>query len=594
MRMISGSTIHRYLALVCVFLVAVALIAGVAGCNDYTPPPSQNLEIRDWYDLDDIGENLAGNHILMNDLDSTTPGYDELASPIANEGRGWGPIWHFTGSFDGQGYEIRDLFINCPNCCTVGLFAEVREGGRIEGLGVVNANVTGDLDTVSHGCNIAGILVGANLGTVDNCYCTGSLICEWPAGGVVGENYGIVSNSYYSGNVTSNKAGGGLVGVNSESDDYPYPGLNTGTVTNSYYNYDEVLINGENIITIGALSGDDFEQWLANGKFLDINERLSEENGYYLINNISDFKQLLAFGQNDTLKFRLTDDLDMATEPDFYIPYLAGKFDGNGHKISNLGLNFSFVHSVGLFGYLAPGGKVTQVDVDNINIIASRSAGGLVGYNCEGTVSHSYCTGNVAGGSDVGGLVGLNNGIVNDSYFNGSVTGGSDAGGLVGGNEHSGTVINSYSTGTVTGTRATGGLVGQNWRGTVMNSYSTGNVAGDFLVGGLVGQNKAYEEGEGTITNSYSTGKVTGESAIGGLVGQNSGTVIHSFWDYETSGRAYSDGGTVKTTAEMQNIATFSGATWDITIVANPGIRNSSYIWNIVDGLTYPFLSWQP
>jgi len=44
----------------------------------------------------------------------------------------------------------------------------------------------------------------------------------------------------------------------------------------------------------------------------------------------------------------------------------------------------------------------------------------------------------------------------------------------------------------------------------------------------------------------------------------------------------------------MKNIATFSGVTWNITAVVNPGARNSSYIWNIVDGVTYPFLSWQP
>jgi hypothetical protein len=52
----------------------------------------------------------------MNDLDAATPGYAELASPTANQGKGWQAIGtsdnRFTGSFDGQGYEIRDLFID--------------------------------------------------------------------------------------------------------------------------------------------------------------------------------------------------------------------------------------------------------------------------------------------------------------------------------------------------------------------------------------------------------------------------------------------------------------------------------------------------
>ena len=47
-------------------------------------------------------------------------------------------------------------------------------------------------------------------------------------------------------------------------------------------------------------------------------------------------------------------------------------------------------------------------------------------------------------------------------------------------------------------------------------------------------------------------------------------------------------------TGSEQNIATFSGATWDIIAVANPSTRNTSYIWNIVNRVTYPFLSWQP
>jgi hypothetical protein len=363
-----------------------------------------------------------------------------------------------------------------------------------------------------------------------------------------------------------------------------------GIVSNSYYNYDKVLINGEKIITIGALFGGDFDQWLANDKFLDINERLSGENGYYLINDVSDFKQLLAFGQNGTLKFRLTNDLDLADEANFYIPYLAGEFDGNGHKISNLSFNFGFVSYVGLFGYLTHGGKVTQVSVENINITGDNLVGGLVGINYEATVSNSYASGNVTGNVHVGGLVGWDReGDVSNSYSSGIVTGHGYVGGLVGRNSE-GDVSNSYSSGIVTGHGYVGGLVGRNSEGDVSNCYATGNVTGHSSVGGLVGISWY-----GTVSNCYATGSVTGERQIGGLVGSDhEGTVNNSFWDTETSGQATSDGGTGKNTTEMQDIATFSGAAWDITAVANPSTRNSSYIWNIVDDETYPFLSWQP
>jgi hypothetical protein len=224
--------------------------------------------------------------------------------------------------------------------------------------------------------------------------------------------------------------------------------------------------------------------------------------------------------------------------------------------------------------------------------------GGLVGWN-EGTVTNSSAMGTVTcSGVVAGGLVGVNEGLVTKSHSTGSVTGDMEVGGLVGingwymdGYSNPGTVTNSYSTGTVTGEDDVGGLVGGNGdESIVSDSHATGNVNGDRRAGGLVGTNV------GSVGDSYSTGKVTGEDHVGGLVGENQidGVVSNSFWDTETSGQATSAGGTGKTTAEMKDIDTFSRAGWNIRAVANPSTRNPSYIWNIVNGVTYPFLSWQP
>jgi len=454
-------------------LITVALIAGMVGCE---PSP---IKIQNWYDLDAIRDNLGGSYILMNDLDSTTPGYEELASSTANGGKGWQPIGAFNatfnGTFDGEGYEICDLFSNRPEEVPVGLFGYISERGVIKNLGVVNADVTGCIGVgglvasnwrglVSNsyftgsvtGVQSVGGLVGWNEGTVSNSYSGGSITANYTAGGLVAFNDGggTVSNSYSTGSVTGYMGVGGLVAFNEGtlSNSYftgsvtGYLGVggllavnDGGTLSNSYYNYDEVLINGENIITIGALFSEEFEQWLANDKFLDVNERLSEEDSYYVVNNVTDFQELLAFSQDGSLKFRLKNDLDLATEPNFYIPYLAGEFNGNGHKVSNLSFDFHFVSHVGLFGYLAPDGKVTQVGVENVNITGASSVGGLVGANWRGTVSNSYSSGSVTGKQCVGGLVGWNGGAY--------------------------------------------------WLAIVSNSYSTANVTGDWLVGGLVGMN---------------------------------------------------------------------------------------------------------
>ncbi len=613
-------------------------------------------EIQDWYDLYAIKDNLCVSYILMNDLDSTTPGYEELASPTANGGAGWQPIGDakhpFKGISNGRGYEICDLFISRPSEDGVGFFGSVGEAGAIKDIGVVNVTVVfGDdcvgglvgynrgtvsncysTGNVTGDCRVGGLvgrnygtvrksystgsvigygevggLVGGNEhewegieGTVSDCYSTGSVTGEDSIGGLVGRNSATVSNSYSSSNVTGEEYVGGLLGSSGGTVSNSYStgsvtgyervgglvGDNNGPVSNSFYNYDEVLINGENIISIGALFGEDFDQWLANDKFLGVNEKLSQEGGYYVINDVDDFKQLLAFGQDNSLKFRLKNDLDLDDDPNFYIPYLAGEFDGNGHKISNLSLDSNLVWPLGLFGYLATGGKVTQVGVENVNVTGTSSVGGLVGRN-RGTVSDSHSTGSVNGcHNNVGGLVGSNWGTVSNCYSSGNVTGDEYVGGLVGSSAVD--VISSYSTASVTGGWGVGGLVGLNC-GPVSDCYSMGSVIGNTAAGGLVGVND-----RGTVSKCYATGNVNGDSGVGALVGDNyESTVSNSFWDTQTSGQSTSDGGTGKTTAQMKSITTFSGAGWNVIAVANAGTRNPAYTWNIVNGVTYPFLSWQ-
>jgi hypothetical protein len=250
MRIISGSKIRRHIAIVSIFLIMAALIAGISGCygNQYLPPcSSQNLEIRTWYDLDAVKDNLCGDHTLMNDLDSSTLGYEELAGPMANGGRGWVPIGYsdvelitaFKGTFDGQGYEIHDLFIDGSDLppFEVGLFG--LSYGVIRDIGVVNATVVvgpgtwpaGALVGVNtFGGNVSvyedyggvGGLIGQNSATVSDSYSTASVTGNSVVGGLVGRNNGAVSNSYSTGNVTGENYIGGLIGVNS------------GTVTDSY------------------------------------------------------------------------------------------------------------------------------------------------------------------------------------------------------------------------------------------------------------------------------------------------------------------------------------------------------------------------
>ena len=289
----------------------------------------------------------------------------------------------------------------------------------------------------------------------------------------------------------------------------------------------------------------------------------------------------------------------------------SGTFNGQSYEIRDLFIDRPAENYVGLFGAVDEGGVIEDVRLLNISVRGHEDVGGLIGWN-EGVVTDCCLKGSVAGSSYVGGLVGDNwGGIVSDSCVEGSVAGDHGVGGLLGWNE--GIVNRCHFAGNVDGGVLIGGLIGNNWGGTVNCSHSEGSVSGHYYVGGLTGDNgdghaiDCYSSANcagtswvggltgassGAISNCYSSGTVSGIHNTGGLVGWNDGTVGNCFWDIETSGTDQSDGGVGKTTAEMKNIATFSDAGWNIVAVA-PDNNDTAYTWNIVNGETYPFLSWQ-
>ncbi len=242
MKAILSSRVQQHLAVVGIFSITVGLMLGMLGCETTTA----SAEIWDWHDLDAIRNNLDASCLLMRNLDSATDGYSELASETANQGRGWEPIGTqdkpFTGTFDGQGFEISDMFIGRLDTGHVGLFGYVDEKGIINNIGVVNAYVVGEwcvgglvginwgtlsnsyADGTISGSDQVGGLVGGNGGTVINSYSTGIVSGDRHVGGVVGACNGPLSNSYFIGSVSGESRIGGLVG-----------GMSGTTVSNSYF-----------------------------------------------------------------------------------------------------------------------------------------------------------------------------------------------------------------------------------------------------------------------------------------------------------------------------------------------------------------------
>ncbi|MDA3814498.1 MAG: hypothetical protein PF570_09645 [Candidatus Cloacimonetes bacterium] len=314
----------------------------------------------------------------------------------------------------------------------------------------------------------------------------------------------------------------------------------------------------------------------------------------------------------------------------------SGSVNGNSEVGGLVGYNdFAAIanctSSVNVLGNIYIGGLVGTNDESSINsshttsnVVANGDyIGGLVGYNyTNSTISGCSSIGTLEGANYIGGLIGFCNGsTVLDSYANVTTLGNkgkyNDAydcsGGLIGLCESS-AISNSYSLGSASGTDFTGGLIGYSeGTTTISNCYSDTEVEGALAVGGLIGEadfteiSNSYATGSvvctghtytayaggligydyiSTITNCYSVGSVTAPAGDldGGLMGiKDGGTTTDNYWDTQTSGQATSDGGTGKTTAEMQTQSTF--VNWDF----------STPIWKIHSSLNsgYPYLEWE-
>jgi WD40 repeat protein len=517
------------------------------------------IEIRTVGELQAMRDNLSANYVLVNDIDAS-------ATRNWNGGAGFIPIGRFTGSFDGWGYKIYNLYINRPATNYVGLFGVVESGGVVENVGLENENVIGK--------SYVGGLVGASVVTVSNCYSTGTVSGGGSyVGGLVGWNDRTVSNCYSTGTVSGGGSYvGGLVGINYEG--WVKTCYSTGTVSGSYSRntaggvwlprwvktcYSTGTVSGSYSVG-GLVGGNDHEGYVINSYSTGSVSGGDEMGG------------LVGYNDGYVINSYSTGSVSGGNEVGGLVGYVfggsvsgcysTGAVSGSGEKVGGL---------VGINGYYADVSGCYSTGF----VSGDYNVGGLVGCN-EGAMSNCYSMGDVSGSDGVGGLIGYSyGGTVSNSYSTGTVSGSSCVGGLVGRIVECGIVSNCYSTGSVSGDYCAGGLVGYNW-GIVYNSYSTGTVSGGSYVGGLIGWNEW-----GIVSNCYSTGFVSGDYYVGGLVGSNYalGTVSNSFWDNVTSWQATSDGGTGKTTAEMKTKATFTDAGWDFLT-----------IWNI--GYGYPFLTW--
>jgi hypothetical protein len=606
-----------------------------SGGNGSVNNPFQIMNVSQ---LQNMSANLSAHYVLVNDIDCTnTSSWDS--------GKGFVPIGNstnrFNGSFDGQGFNITNLYFNVSDYYR-GLFGYTNVTVQISNVTLINVTILGGKDD-------CGGLVGYNQGTITNCHVNGYILDCSSSGYVQGYTdycgglVGSLENSFVdkcnsSSIVNGTEDVGGLIGAaystsyinNSYSTGTIYGTsdwiggfigyLSKGTINNSFSTSNIIANTSVGPNYVGGFAGENNENII---------------NSYSLGNVLGPGSVGGFVGSNSGLNgfIRNCYATGNVTGTQYDIGGLVGYNTGTISYCNSTGnVNGTIDRVGGLVGY--NNGPVTNCESYGIAFGEHWFVGGLIGMNFN-TVSNCTSYGNTTAsgvGSIVlyGGLIGQNNGVVlncssygytyssSGNYFGGllgrnqGTVKGSHAfgntglnnnwvGGLVGENMAGALIENCSSIGIVTGKSHVGGLVGYNL-GEVTRSYCTGDSTGTKNTGGLIGINfnglvtDCYSQsktsgsdlvgglvgnntGTGTITNCYSNGSLSGTTNFGGLIGNNTANVTNCFWDNETSSQLTSDGGTGKNTTDMMKESTFTGAGWDFV-----------NIWGLVEGKTYPFL----
>ena len=270
--------------------------------------------------------------------------------------------------------------------------------------------------------------------------------------------------------------------------------------------------------------------------------------------SISTAEDLMALSEScklDTWSEGVTVELeaDVSLEGVAFSPIASfgGTFHGNGHTISGLSLSEG-LSLAGLFQRVQKDARIEDLNVSGTVKASStcEAAGGLAGRNA-GTIENCSFSGNVAGSSTTGGLVGQNmaDGLIRNSSSNGAVTGTKMTGGVAG--ENRGKIVsctNGVYVNTVSGDQALSleninldfslDMTKLTSGGALLSSFDTGGIAGynagtirgsenraivgyqhvGYNVGGIAGRSCGF------ITGCENSVAVYGRKDVGGICGQ--------------------------------------------------------------------------
>ena len=313
----------------------------------------------------------------------------------------------------------------------------------------------------------------------------------------------------------------------------------------------------------------------------------AQKDGVYQIGNADElvwFVKKVNGGEN-AISAVLAKDIDLADV--VWAPIgngsvaFAGSFDGAGHTVSNLTVDYTTAASgerlyLGLFGQVE-GTPEKHAVIQNLTVTGSVNAAsefsvysgyvaGVVGSARYAELSNVISRVNVTADEKVGNAAsvgGLAGAMIDTTVTNcgneGNITGVKNLGGLCY-ELYSGTMTGCYNTGRVTATGTyVGGLMGYAKQATVTNVYNTGDVSTEkTLVGGLIGVME-----KSSLTNAYVSGKVT-TAAASGAIGAAVGSADQVSNVYYLGGASAigDENATAKTAEELKALAPTLGSSF--------------------------------
>lgn len=427
---------------------------------------------------------LISNCTHLQNMESFKSSYFRLTGNINcdvspyNTGSGFNPIGtfasgvYFTGGFDGNGYNISNLYISRTGIITVGLFG-VLYTAEVSDLNLIDINIIAD--------DYAGGLVGYSYrSNIDNVYVSGNLSAAMTSGALIGVgSYSNVSNVEFNTNVSCSDVNcGGLIGQIQRDSRVE------NVVGNSYVSSSKSFIGG----VIGSM-------------FTDVmTTTIKDVNVTSYINSLYVNSSGGVVGSCDT---------------DCYVINTTVNTQIYGNHIS----------AGGIVGYLRDGYLYDSSAISNIE--GESDVGGVVGSIILSNVRNVSAIGNITGsGQHTGGIVGYHYfANLKNANFSGDVQGVNSTGGIVGRAYFFPDIINAKSINTtVNGTNLVGGIYGSSEYAEVFNSTFYGNVTGVDFVGGAAG----YTLGSDFYYTNVTTQKIEGNFSVGGFTGNSLNAEIYS------------------------------------------------------------------